>query len=77
MQKTILSDLKTANAKHKHHRLNRVVQGLLFSMVERGMDGQVGFKGGKGGKGAGAPKGKSEALWAVRLTADLWKRGIW
>ena len=34
---TIVQDLKHANQKSKNPRLNRMVQGLLFGMVERGM----------------------------------------
>ena len=52
-----------------------MVQGLLFGMVERGMPSE------------GEPivlrradaelKGRLEALWAVRIAAEMWRRHIW
>lgn len=85
IQSTILTDLRTSNSKSKNHRLNKHVQGLLFSIVEKGMNNNNSQNGEDGG-GAngmqkrekdGKPKGKVEALWAVRLAAELWRRGIW
>ncbi|KIS65852.1 uncharacterized protein UMAG_06229 [Mycosarcoma maydis] len=76
VQATILQDIKNANAKSKNHRLNRVVQGLLFGIVQKGIDAS------SGGSSLPPPKkaqsaGKTEALWAVRLAANLWKKQIW
>lgn len=72
---TIIEDIKNANRGSKSPRLNRMVQGLLFGMVERGMPSE------------GEPivlrradaelKGRSEALWAVRIAAEMWRRHIW
>ncbi|EIW72081.1 hypothetical protein TREMEDRAFT_26437 [Tremella mesenterica DSM 1558] len=70
---TILTDLKTSNVKTKNHRLNRVVQGLLFGMVESGMQAEVV---GDKGKGKGKEKG-GEAMWAVMMVSELWKKGVW
>ncbi|KAK4685706.1 protein SDA1, partial [Tremellales sp. Uapishka_1] len=70
---TILTDIKTSNAKTKNHRLNRVVQSLLFGMVESGMSGEV-----VGDKGKGKAKEKGgEAMWAVMMVRELWKKGVW
>ncbi|EST06823.1 SDA1 domain protein [Kalmanozyma brasiliensis GHG001] len=76
VQATILQDIKNANAKSKNHRLNRVVQGLLFGIVQKGIDASA------GGSSLPPPRkgqsaGKTEALWAVRLAANLWKKQIW
>lgn len=53
---------------------------MLFGMVERGMDAEVqGDKGkvrGQKGPDAGRVTGE-EAMWAVTLTKELWKKGIW
>lgn len=77
IRKTILTDIKTANAKTKNHKLNRVVQALLFGMVERGMDGDVvGDKGKARVAAAGEAKG-GEAMWAVTMVKELWKKGVW
>ncbi|KAN0062415.1 Severe Depolymerization of Actin [Thecaphora frezii] len=80
VQATILQDLKNANLKAKNHRLNRVVQGLLFGIVQQGIDAVS-----SGAGSASAPlrgkkgqlSGKTEALWAVRLAANLWRKAIW
>lgn len=72
---TILTDLKTSNAKTKNHRLNRVFQSLLFGMIESGMGGEVV---GDKGKGKGKVKEKGgEAMWAVMMVRELWKKGVW
>ena len=73
---TILTDLKTSNAKTKNHRLNRVVQSLLFGMVESGMQSAVVGDKGKGRKNASKEKG-GEAMWAVMMVRELWKKGVW
>lgn len=80
LQRTITTDLRNANAKSKNHSLNRVVQGLLFGVVEVGMPGhgqdaslaRVGYA-----KRELGSKSGGEALWAVRLAADLWSKRIW
>ncbi|PWN38441.1 SDA1-domain-containing protein [Meira miltonrushii] len=80
LQRTITTDLKNANAKSRNHSLNRVVQGLLFGVVEVGMPGHGSdptlARSGYGKKDAGSKSG-GEALWAVRLAADLWSKRIW
>ncbi|WVR07695.1 hypothetical protein IAU60_004737 [Kwoniella sp. DSM 27419] len=73
IRSTILTDIKTSNQKTKNHRLNRVVQSLLFGMVESGMGGLVT---GDKGKGKGKEKG-GEAMWAVMMVKELWKKGVW
>ncbi|WVR00187.1 hypothetical protein IAU59_007329 [Kwoniella sp. CBS 9459] len=70
---TILTDIKTSNQKTKNHRLNRVVQSLLFGMVESGMGGEVV---GDKGKGKGKEKG-GEAMWAVMMVREMWKKSVW
>jgi protein SDA1 len=85
IRKTILTDIRTANMKSQNHKLNRAVQSMLFSMVESGMQGEVtGDKGKLRGKvGDSGPTNDStshngsEAMWAVILTQELWKKGIW
>ncbi|TKY87037.1 hypothetical protein EX895_003714 [Sporisorium graminicola] len=76
VQATILQDIKNANAKSKNHRLNRVVQGLLFGIVQKGIDASSGASALPPPR-KGQPAGKTEALWAVRLAANLWKKQIW
>ncbi|KAF8840988.1 protein required for actin cytoskeleton organization and cell cycle progression [Paxillus ammoniavirescens] len=79
IRKTILSDIRTANLRTKNHKLNRAVQAMLFGMVERGMDGEVlGDKGKLRAGAAGGSGGNGEdAMWAVILTKELWRKGIW
>ncbi|KAJ7231461.1 SDA1-domain-containing protein [Mycena haematopus] len=84
IRKTILSDIKTANIRSKNHKLNRAVQAMLFGMVERGMEGEVvGDKGKlRASTGAGPTSDRlahngEEAMWAVILTKELWRKGIW
>lgn len=80
IRKTILTDIRTANAKSKNHKLNRMVQALLFGMVERGMGGDVEGSRVKGkGKDRLLAEKKSggEAMWAVVLVKELWKKGVW
>jgi len=55
---------------------------MLFGMVERGMDGEV--VGGKGKLRASVGpttdrtvNNGDEAMWAVILTKELWRKGIW
>ena len=65
--------------KSKNHKLNRAVQTMLFGMVERGMDTEV--AGDKGKARAVAVSGgqheSDDAMWAVVLTKELWKKGVW
>ncbi|KIM57659.1 hypothetical protein SCLCIDRAFT_1219350 [Scleroderma citrinum Foug A] len=81
IRKTILSDIRTANLRTKNHKLNRAVQAMLFGMVERGMDAEVlGDKGkvraATGPSVENTAKG-DDAMWAVILTKELWRKGIW
>jgi len=82
--KTILSDIKTANKKGSNHKLNRLVQGLLFDMVQRGIDESPYVE----GTGVNQSKRKPavsvnssvsgrEAMLAVKLSCELWKKNIW
>ena len=80
IRRTILSDIRTANLRSKNHKLNRAVQAMLFGMVERGMDAEVvGDKGKlRAAAGSSAPGSNGEeAIWAVVLTKELWRKGIW
>lgn len=81
IRKTILADIRTANLRTRNHKLNKAVQAMLFTMVERGMAGEV-----VGDKGKSRPAGPTsdvklyegeEAMWAIILTKELWKKGIW
>ncbi|KAA1083574.1 Severe Depolymerization of Actin [Puccinia graminis f. sp. tritici] len=86
--KTILTDIKMANKKAKNQKLNRSIQGLLFSMVENGINLPSGI-GGSALEGTGLKKTKNksqnpeaktsgrEAMWAVKLASELWRKGIW
>lgn len=82
IRKTILSDIKVANVRSQNHKLNRAVQAMLFSMVERGMSGEV--MGDKGKLRAAAMSihdpdahNTDEAMWAVILTKELWRKRVW
>ena len=79
IRKTILTDIRTANMKSKNHKLNRAVQTMLFGMIEKGMDVEV--IGDKGKAKAVATQGGNhdgdDAMWAVVLTKELWKKGVW
>ncbi|KAI0270933.1 SDA1-domain-containing protein [Russula aff. rugulosa BPL654] len=82
IRKTILSDIKTANQRTKNHKLNRAVQAMLFGMVERGMGGTVMGDKGKvrsnpNTSAEGLSNSSDEAMWAVVLTKELWKKGVW
>ena len=79
IRKTILSDIKLANTHTKNHKLNRVVQAMLFGMVERGLG--LDFVGDKGkarviSDSTSGPTGQ-DAMWAVVLTKELWQKSIW
>ncbi|RPD65802.1 actin cytoskeleton organization and cell cycle progression protein [Lentinus tigrinus ALCF2SS1-7] len=77
IRRTILSDIRTANLRTKNHKLNRAVQAMLFGMVERGMDAEVVGDKGKLKAAAGSSGNGEEAMWAVVLTKELWRKGIW
>ncbi|ELU39819.1 protein required for actin cytoskeleton organization and cell cycle progression [Rhizoctonia solani AG-1 IA] len=78
IRKTILTDIRTANQKTKNHKLNRAVQAMLFGMVERGMDGEVqGDKGKLRSKPVGERETGEEAMWAIMVAKELWKKGVW
>lgn len=63
----------------KNHKLNRTVQAMLFNMIERGIEGHV--VGDKGRPEASTTnriaRNGEEAMWAVILTKELWRKGIW
>lgn len=78
----IYADIKAANRSSQNHKLNRTVQGLLFDMVERGRGAEIegtGVKGRKGKAAAAASTSGSarEAMMAVKLASDLWRKRIW
>ncbi|KDQ60554.1 hypothetical protein JAAARDRAFT_190731 [Jaapia argillacea MUCL 33604] len=81
IRKTILSDIRNANMRTKNHKLNRAVQAMLFGMVERGMEAQVVGDKGKARAARTANGGSTghgeEAMWAVVLTKELWRKGVW
>lgn len=82
IRKTIVSDIRTANLRTKNHKLNRAVQAMLFGMIERGMDGEVVGDKGKLRAGTGPTSDRTahngqDSMWAVVLTKELWKKGIW
>lgn len=81
IRKTILSDIRVANIRSQNHKLNRAVQAMLFGMIERGMSGEV--VGDKGKLRALGPTNEregantEEAMWAVVLTKELWRKKVW
>lgn len=77
IRRTILSDIRTANLRTKNHKLNRAVQAMLFGMVERGMDAEVVGDKGKLKAAAGPGSNGEEAMWAIVLSKELWRKGIW
>ncbi|KAA1473975.1 SDA1-domain-containing protein [Dentipellis sp. KUC8613] len=74
IRKTILMDIRTANARSKNLKLNRAVQAMLFGMVERGMDAKASNDRRKDEKGSANGE---EALWAIIVTKELWSKGVW
>ncbi|KAJ3515969.1 hypothetical protein NLJ89_g1425 [Agrocybe chaxingu] len=82
IRKTILSEIKVANLRSQNHKLNRAVQAMLFGMVERGMSAEVVGDRGKL-RAMNTPTNDQdshhvdEAMWAVILTKELWKKGVW
>jgi hypothetical protein len=82
IRRTILSDIRTANMRSKNHKLNRAVQAMLFSMVERGTEGDVVGDNGRlraSDRSAidSTTSNGEEAMWAVILTKELWQKGTW
>ena len=75
IRRTILSDIRSANLRSKNHKLNRAVQAMLFGMVECGKDSEVVGDKGKARASYGPPA--DEAMWAIVLTKELWRKGIW
>ncbi|PPQ63187.1 hypothetical protein CVT24_005732 [Panaeolus cyanescens] len=75
----ILTDIRVANMKSQNHKLNKAVQAMLFSMVEHGMSGDVQGDKGKHKMPTNNPEGQNseEAMWAIVLTKELWRKGIW
>ncbi|KAF9052728.1 SDA1-domain-containing protein [Panaeolus papilionaceus] len=75
----ILTDIRVANMRSQNHKLNRAVQAMLFSMVEHGMSGDVQGDKGKLKMTSANPEGQNseEAMWAIVLTKELWRKGIW
>ncbi|KAK4693849.1 protein SDA1, partial [Phenoliferia sp. Uapishka_3] len=78
--KTILGDIKNANLRAKNHKLNRLVQGLLFSMIDRGISAEAerlgtGVKASR--RGDVKIVGAREAMWAVKIAAELWRKNVW
>ncbi|KAL0947247.1 hypothetical protein HGRIS_013368 [Hohenbuehelia grisea] len=77
IKKTILTDIRTANMRSKNHKLNRAVQAMLFGMVEQGMDAEVAGDKGKLRASSGPSRNGEEAMWAVLMTKELWRKGVW
>jgi protein SDA1 len=55
---------------------------MLFGMVERGMDAEVTGDKGKLRVNPGPTSDKAahngeDAMWAIILTKELWRKGIW
>ena len=52
---------------------------MLFNMVERGRTGEVLGDKGKPRVLHGQTEGQNteEAIWAVVLTKELWRKGVW
>lgn len=68
--KTTLTTLKDANKqKHKSPALARTVQTLLFSFV--------GNKPIPGISTLGTRSSTPPGVWAVRITSEMWRKGIW
>jgi protein SDA1 len=66
----------------KNHKLNRAVQSMLFGMVERGMEGEFFGDKKKTRPSVSTTSGTvndsgEEAIWAVIMTKDLWRKGVW
>ncbi|KZT62211.1 SDA1-domain-containing protein [Calocera cornea HHB12733] len=79
IRRTILLDIRTANQRSRNHKLNRAVQAMLFGMLERGMGSEmIGDKGKLRERPEDASRqAMDEAMWAIALAKELWKKGVW
>ncbi|TKA57737.1 hypothetical protein B0A53_00886 [Rhodotorula sp. CCFEE 5036] len=83
--KTIIGDIKNANLKTKATKLNSMVQGLLMAMIERGIAAEqervgTGVKASRRGASTGKDGkvvGGREAMWAVKVATELWRKNVW
>lgn len=83
--KTIIGDIKNANQKAKNTKLNSMVQGLLMAMIDRGIAAEqervgTGVKASRRGASTGKDGkvvGGREAMWAVKVATELWRKNVW
>lgn len=83
--KTIIGDIKNANLKTKATKLNSMVQGLLMAMIDRGIAAEqervgTGVKASRRGASTGKDGkvvGGREAMWAVKVATELWRKNVW
>ncbi|BGO98665.1 hypothetical protein RTG_00963 [Rhodotorula toruloides ATCC 204091] len=83
--KTIIGDIKNANMKSRNNKLNTMVQGLLMAMIERGIAAEqelvgTGIKASRRGASTGKDGkvvGGREAMWAVKIASELWRKNVW
>lgn len=83
--KTIIGDIKNANLKAKNTKLNSMVQGLLMAMIDRGIAAEqervgTGVKASRRGASTGKDGkvvGGREAMWAVKVATELWRKNVW
>ncbi|GAA6004828.1 hypothetical protein JCM10207_008419 [Rhodosporidiobolus poonsookiae] len=83
--KTIIGDIKNANLKARNNKLNSMVQGLLMAMIERGITAEnerlgTGIKASRRGASTGKDGkvvGGREAMWAVKIASELWRKNVW
>ncbi|BGP23962.1 SDA1 domain protein [Rhodotorula toruloides] len=83
--KTIIGDIKNANVKSRNNKLNTMVQGLLMVMIERGIAAEqelvgTGIKASRRGASTGKDGkvvGGREAMWAVKIASELWRKNVW
>ena len=76
IRKTIVSDIHAANINAKNHKLNRALHAILFQMLEKDMGlesrNAIHTKQNRGHNHVGR-----DAMWAVILAMELWKKGVW
>ncbi|KAF8644117.1 hypothetical protein AX16_008646 [Volvariella volvacea WC 439] len=80
IRSVIVTDIRTANIQTKNHKLKSAVQAMLFTMVDQGMGGPI--LGGKAKAKLPATPDISkhtgnEAMWAIIISKELWKKRIW
>ncbi|BGP39226.1 Severe Depolymerization of Actin [Rhodotorula kratochvilovae] len=83
--KTIIGDIKNANMKSRANKLNSMVQGLLMAMIDRGIAAEqervgTGVKASRRGASTskdGKVVGAREAMWAVKIASELWRKNVW